>query len=153
MIASNIKDWANQFKPGDWPAGVLDKMDSLILTDIIFPLRIKSGIAMWPSAYYDAHIRETGTSQHSIECGRLSTATDMHVATITKMMRVMAVAETILEIGGIGVYFDTNTPMLHLDARKNRLVWLRYKNEFGELKYLYRENDYVKFYKKLGGLL
>lgn len=153
MKAINIKDWPNQFEAGDWPDKVLDKMDSLVLTEIIFPLRAMSGIAIWPSAFYGSHIRETGTSQHSIEGGRLSTATDMHVATIDKMLRVMAYAESMPSVGGIGIYFNTNTPMLHLDGRKGRLVWLCYEVGKGKPIYLYRENDPIKFYKKLGELL
>ena len=51
--------------------------------------------------------------------------------------------------GGIGIYFDTNKPLIHIDSRKGRLMWLCYKEEDGERVYLYRENDAVKFYKKL----
>lgn len=152
MNASNIKEFPVQFKKKDWPVGVLKRMDSLILTECIFPLRIKSGVPMWPSSMYSAHIREDGKSQHSIEGGRLSTATDMHVKTIPEMLKVMSVAESIDAIGGIGIYFDTNTPLVHIDGRKGRLMWLRYI-ECNKQFYLYRENDYVKFYKKLGELL
>jgi hypothetical protein len=76
----------------------------------------------------------------------------MHVSTIANMISAMNTAESIDEIGGIGIYFDTNTPLIHIDRRKARLVWLRY-TENDKQVYLYRENDRAKFYKKLGELL
>jgi uncharacterized protein YcbK (DUF882 family) len=109
---------------------------------------------MWPSALAEAHVRDSGKSQHSTNGGeRLSSATDMHLETISLMIASMAVAESIDAIGGIGIYFNTNTPMIHIDTRPDRLVWLCYKDNSGKLVYLYRENDYAKFYKKLGELL
>ena len=152
MKAIDIKDWPKQFTVNDWPNGVLEKMDGNLLTECLFPLRQNSGVPMWPSSLYGAHIRETGKSQHSIEGGRLATATDMHVSTIERMIKVMSIADAMPSIAGIGIYFDTKTPMIHIDSRETPLMWLCYK-EKGKRIYLYRENGYSEFYKKLGELL
>ncbi len=152
MKASEIKLWPAQFTVNDWPDGVLDKMDANLLIDCIFPLRKLSNIPMWPSSLYGAHIRSKGKSQHSIEGGRLATATDMHVSTISRMIEVMVIADSVDSIGGIGIYFDTNTPMIHIDSRKEKLMWLCYEHK-DERVYLYRENNYELFYQKLGELL
>lgn len=154
MKASNIKQWISYFSADEWPAGALDEMDADLFNDCVFPLRNLSGVPMWPSSLLAAHVRPNGTSRHSTQGGtRLSYATDLHVNSIGRMIKVMNFAESIPAIGGIGIYFNTNTPMVHIDKRPNRLVWLCYENEQGETIYLYRENDAVKFYKKLGELL
>ena len=101
---------------------------------------------MWPSQLFDAHVRPSGNSRHSTEDGeRLSDATDMHVKTIEQMLAAMNAAEQINEIGGIGIYFNTNTPLIHIDMRPTRLVWVCTRN--GE--YIYRENNRSKFYQVL----
>ncbi len=147
MKASDIIDFHEKFKKSDWPESVLDKMNSNVLIDGVFVLRDESGIPMWPSALAAAHVREDGNSRHSTQSGtRLSDATDMHVSSYYKMIEVMLYADNIDAIGGIGIYFNTNTPMLHLDMREGSLLWLCTKN--GE--YIYRENDIVKFYDALG---
>lgn len=155
--AVDIVNWPSKFTVNDWPKGVLEHMSAKFIEECLFVLRDKSRVPMWPSSLYGAHVRETGTSRHSIEGGRLSDATDMHVSSVANMLKVMSVAETIDRIGGIGIYFNTNSPMFHIDSREDRLVWLCYKNDKNDRnekpKYLYRENDYVKFYAKLGELL
>lgn len=155
MTANNIP--ANQwryFKKTEFPSGVLEHMDARLLTECLFPLRDKSGVPMSPSSLYEAHVRhDMGRSLHCTHHkARLSQATDFHVATHDKMMRVVNYAETMESIGGIGIYFDTNRPMIHIDMRPERLMWLRYKVGL-ERFYLYRENNHVLFYKKLGELL
>ena len=143
--ASTIKHWPKVFSFDDWPKGSLLYMSESIIHSV-FKLRNKSLIPMWPSHLFGAHVRHEGNSRHSTKNKtRLSDATDMHVSTIENMIRVMAVAESLPCIGGIGIYFDTNTPMIHIDNRMQRLLWLRTSN--GE--YVYRENDYVKFYQVL----
>ena len=143
--ASSIKNWPSTFKFTDWPKGTLFYMSESVIHSV-FKLRNKSLIPMWPSSIFDAHVRHTGNSRHSTKNKtRLSDATDMHVGTVENMIRVMAVAESLPCIGGIGIYFDTNTPMIHIDNRQDRLVWIRTSNG----KYIYRENDYVKFYSVL----
>jgi len=146
MKAANIRTWIKAFKLTDWPQGVLDCMDAAIIKFGVFVLREKSGIPMWPSSKPDAHIRPEGNSRHSTKGGeRLSDATDMHVKTHKQMVQLMGVAESIEYIGGIGIYFDTSTPLIHIDGRPQRLVWIR--TDQGE--YVYRENDPVKFYHVL----
>ena len=147
MNASMITNWPSNLSPSEWPEGTLKHMDHLLFTNAVFPLREKSGIPMMPSSLFEAHVRYEGKSRHSTSFGaRLSDATDFHVSTIDKMLIMMDVAESIDTIGGIGIYFDTNTPMVHIDVRPNRLVWLRTKA--GE--YVYKANGHIKFYRALG---
>lgn len=144
--ASALTAFHPKFTKSDWPEGVLDFMDADVLTKAVFPLRDQSGVPMWPSSLFGAHIRREGNSMHSTKGDtRLALATDMHVSTIANMLKAMYNAEKIPEIGGIGIYFDTNTPLIHVDLRPTRLVWLRTSK--GE--YVYRENNPVVFYETL----
>lgn len=160
MKASQIKNWPSNMQPHEWPAGSLDHMDADLFTDCAFPLRKVSGVPMMPSSLYGAHVRHDDSgSRHSTKKGtRLADATDLQVSSIGRMIAVLLAAERIPAIGGIGIYFDTNKPMIHIDKRPNRLVWLcsqewnKYKEKW-ERVYLYRENDPIKFYQKLGELL
>lgn len=147
MKANELVGWPVAFHPDEWPEGTLDRMDATVMTKAIWPLRALANIPMWPSKLVAGHVRTSGStkSQH-YAVGRLSTATDMHVSSLANMLKVMEAAETISDIGGIGIYFDTNTPMLHLDVRSKRLTWLRTKDG----KYVYKENDIIKFYVTLG---
>ena len=150
MNANNLNAWHHKFKPSDWPDGTLGQMSSTLFTGCVFPLRSQSGVPMWPSKLFEAHVRSNGNSQHSTQGStRLSRATDMHVSTIVDMLTVFNSALSIKAIGGIGIYFDTNTPMFHIDERADRLVWLRTKK--GE--YVYMQNDIIKFYKVLASEL
>ena len=154
MKASLIKYWPSNMQPQEWPVGTLDHMDADLFTDCVFPLRKMSGVPMTPSSLYGAHVRhdDSGSRHSTKEEKRLADATDLQVSSIGRMIAVMLSAEQISAIGGIGIYFGTNKPMVHIDKRPNRLVWLCYKED-GERVYLYRENDPIKFYKKLGELL
>ena len=154
MKASQLQNWPQNMQPHEWPGGTLKHMDADLFTDCVFPLRQKSGTPMVPSSLYEAHVRDDESdSQHNTKGGtRLVTATDLQVSSYGRMIHVMNTAEQIPAIGGIGIYFDTNKPLIHIDSRKGRLMWLCYKED-GERVYLYRENDAVKFYKKLGDLL
>jgi len=151
--------WPQNMQPHEWPSGTLKHMDADLFTDCVFPLRKRSGTPMVPSPLFGAHVRDDESgSQHNTKGGtRLSTATDLQVSSVGRMIHAMLTAEQIPAIGGIGIYFDTNKPMIHIDSRKGRLVWLCYSevDAQGNKKrvYLYRENDAVKFYKKLGDLL
>jgi hypothetical protein len=153
MKASEIKLWPEYFTENDWPEGVLENLDSHVLTDCVFPLRRGSGIPMWPSAYAPAHVRFDGNedNQH-YAVGRLSQATDMHCKTYRNMIALMVDAEKNEHIGGVGIYFDTNTPMIHVDryeTRGKKLTWMRTANK----KYIYKENNPVIFYKELANQL
>ena len=154
MKANEIKKWPQNMQPHEWPGGTLKHMDADLFTDCVFPLRQSSGIPMTPSSLFGAHVRDDESgSQHNTKGGkRLSTATDLQVSSIGRMISVMVAAEQIPAIGGIGIYFDTNKPMIHIDSREGRLLWLCHK-ENGKRVYLYRENDPIKFYVKLGELL
>lgn len=150
MKASEIKKWPVNLSASEWPNGALEQMDANLFVDCVFPLRKSSGIPMTPSSLLGAHVRSDGNSQHSTQGGtRLSTATDIQVSSISRMVSVMNYAEQLPSIGGIGIYFDTNKPLIHIDSRKGRLVWIARKNEKGEREYIYRENDSIKFYKTL----
>jgi hypothetical protein len=104
---------------------------------------------MWPSKLYDAHVRTEGNSAHSTQGGtRLAYGTDMHTKTYTNLMKVFSSLVANPEVGGIGLYFDTNSPMVHMDTRPQRLVWLRINGE-----YIYEVNNPVLFWTKLGEAL
>lgn len=154
MKASQIKNWPSNIQPNEWPNGTLDHMDADLFTDCVFPLRKMSGVPMTPSSLHGAHVRhdDSGSRHSTKEETRLADATDLQVSSIGRMIAVMLTAEQIPAIGGIGIYFDTNKPMIHVDKRPNRLMWLCYRED-GKRVYLYRENDPIKFYKKLGDLL
>lgn len=146
MKASELTKFHPRFTKNDWPKGVLNFLDADVLTKAVFPLRDLSNVPMWPSSLFDAHIRHEGNSMHSTKGKtRYALATDMHVSTIANMLKAMYSAEQIPEIGGIGIYFDTNTPLIHVDLRPQRLVWVR----TSEGEYVYRENDPKVFYQTL----
>ncbi len=149
MKASDIRKWPSNLKPHEWPEGTLDHMDSYLFTAVVFPTRERAKVAMWPSKLYGAHVRTEGSSCHSTQGGtRLSYATDMHVKTHADMMTVFNELQANKYVGGIGLYFDTNTPMIHMDTRARRLMWLRVEGE-----YIYAHKDPVRFYKELGKAL
>lgn len=148
MKASEITLWHPKFSPSDFPDGVLELMDARVLTDLVFPLRQSSKIPMWGSALFEAHVRMSGNSMHSIERTGLSNATDLHCKTYKQMIQLMDEAEQMPKVGGVGIYFDTKTPMIHLDrfdVRGKKLTWLRTIN--GD--YVYKQNDPIAFYKSL----
>lgn len=145
--AKDIIKWPVKFKPEDWPGNTLQHMSRELFIRGVFPLRAESGIPMWPSQLAAAHVREDGKSQHSTNFyTRLSQATDMHVKSYENLISIMAVADKMELIGGIGLYFDTHTPMFHIDMRKDKLMWIRTKAG----KYIYRENNHIEFYIELG---
>lgn len=146
MKASQIRSWPDAFKPTEWPIGTPDKMDAVLFTEGVFKLRYLSNTPMSPSSLYEAHVRDEGNSRHSTKGNtRLSDATDLHVSTYEQMIHCFSVAQSIQLIGGIGIYFDTNKPLIHIDMRPQRLCWVR----TSEGEYIYRENNYALFYKVL----
>lgn len=141
--------WPVEFSPEEWPEGTLHQMSPTVLEEGLFPLRHATGIPMWPSAFATAHVRDAGNSRHSTNGGaRLSDATDMHVATLDRLAVVFMAALMMRRIGGIGLYFDTNTPMFHIDMRPERLVWIRVDGEM-----IYFRNDPRRFFVELGRAL
>lgn len=149
MKASNISKWPSNLQPHEWPDGTLDQMDSHLFTAVVFPTRKDAGVAMWPSKLFGAHVRPDGNSCHSTKGGtRLAYATDMHIKSHKDMMKVFNVLQANDQVGGIGLYFDTNTPMIHMDTREGCMMWLRVAGE-----YIYAHKDPVRFYKELGKAL
>lgn len=154
MKASEFTGWTPSIKASEMPEGTLEFMDARIFSDIIIPLREATGIAIWPSSLARAHVRhEHGKGGHYTN-GKtnLSSATDFHTKSYENLMVLVKYLESMDSVGGIGIYFNTNTPMFHADLmsfRKRRLMWL--VNKKGE--YLYRENDPDKFAKELAKLL
>lgn len=126
MNIHNEINWPPELQPHEWPGSVIEDMHPRLFTDAAIPLRLESGIPIWPSQLPRAHVRqERSNSQHSTNEGeRLSTATDMHCRTYTQMMKLFGYAQRIDAIGGLGVYFATNTPMIHIDIRQDRLLWV-----------------------------
>ena len=140
MLVKDIVDWPKEFSPMEWPGNVLSHMDSKVLTDVLFPLRQRTGIPMSPSQLPAAHVRTDGSkrSQH-YAVGRNSTATDMTCGTIDEMIDLMHHAEVIESCGGVGVYFDTYNPLIHLDTRSTKFTWLVRTNKQGYREYIYKQ--------------
>ena len=96
-------------------------------------LRTLSRIPMIPSPVEGAWSRVEGSvnSRH-YAIDRLSDAGDLFPAR-DRLMDVWLYAVQMPELGGIGVYFDTDGidgspwPMIHLDLRPTRLLWACYE--------------------------
>lgn len=151
----NRINWIQQFSASEWPGNVTEQMAPSLFHRCLFPLRIACGFPMWPSQFETAHVRDFGGSRHSTNGGaRLSDATDQHVSTYGRLVEVFHQAQQIKAIGGIGIYFDTNTPMFHIDERSDRIMWLRVTevDEDGNNKqrYIYYHHDPIQFYIELG---
>lgn len=151
LTAADIQNWPAHLNAEEWPDGVLERMNIKVHTDIIFPMRINTNVPMWPSKLYEAHVRDEGRSQHSTSrkgCNGLSDATDMHCSSYRQLVELMDWAEDEALVGGVGIYFDTRSPMIHVDrfaTRGKKLTWLR--SSAGE--YIYKQADPVKFYHQL----
>jgi uncharacterized protein YcbK (DUF882 family) len=144
-------NWIREFSPDEWPDNVTEQMSPTLFHKGLFPLRQLSGIPMTPSQLAAAHVRTEGQSRHSTHGGtRLSDATDIHVGTTQAMLNVFTQAQRIEDVGGIGIYFDTNRPMFHIDMRPERLLWHRTK----EGHYIYLSDsattyEAIRFYHSL----
>jgi len=137
-------NWPREFSANEWPSGAIDRMDPKVFNDCLFPLRQLLGVPMRPSQLLGAHVRDTGTSRHSNTGGRLSDATDMHVPKLADMVRAYSLIRRVPAIGGFGMYWDTNEPLIHIDARPDKLCWQRINGKF-----IY-DTDSVAFHKALG---
>jgi hypothetical protein len=154
MKASDFNGWTSKIKKTEMPGDTICYMDSAVFSDVIIPLRNESGIPIRPSSLTRAHVRhEIGRGAHCTNNkSNLSSGTDWHTSSYTNLMSVINHLEQMESVGGIGIYFNTNSPMFHADLmsfRGSRLMWLVDTNG----KYFYRENDRVLFYIKLGELL
>lgn len=147
------------FSASEWPEGVLENMSSsiiLALTDLRSSL--PNDHRMTPSPLAAAHVRESSDSRHSLlwsdGTARLSDATDffMHDWNHAYAAWHKAVAHPL--IGGVGFYLDKhlnykNTPMLHIDGRREKLMWVCYKDGSRD-RYVYFHRDPKLFFKLMG---
>jgi hypothetical protein len=135
-----IIDWSDieNFTPGEFPAGVLEKMSPDFIYKLEF-FRVQLACTVNPSPVKGGWIRTDGsvTSQHFIGSDgnmRLSSAGDVFVNCDPIHALLIAVR---CGFGGIGIYFDKvlndkPTLMLHLDTRSsasgNPIIWLQDKD-------------------------
>ena len=134
----------NRFKRSEWPGDAGDMLDPLLLHAVF---RLRSKVPYWcymtPSPLYEGHIRHKGSSsRHSTEKGtRRSDATDLFLPSWKAAFVIWQEAQQ-TGFGGIGLYTDTvlggvAMPMMHLDMRSDRLMWVRNADD----GYVYFVND------------
>jgi uncharacterized protein YcbK (DUF882 family) len=128
------------FTKSEWPGDVTEDM-APELFDELFKLRKRAGCSMRPSPLVSAHVRASGNSRHSTQgWTRKSDATDIFLNKWDDAFRVFMHALA-MGFGGIGLYVDTAydgpRPMIHLDMRPNRVVWVRQQ-----------KSDYVYYHKE-----
>lgn len=141
MKASEI-NWGaiKRFSAAEWPPGTLEHMDASVITALA---AVRDSLprdhAMTPSPVPAAHVRHIGSSRHSTQGGtRLSDATDVFMPGGWKQaLAAWQAAQRVPEIGGIGFYLDkwlgspgNITPMLHIDCRPDRLLWVCLGNQY-----------------------
>lgn len=115
----------------EWPSKAISYMNPEILY-AAKKLRLKSGVALIPSPDPEAHVRWIdGSSRHAIgsDGSKLSDATDLFLTRNLDAAALWLAAQSVAEIGGIGIYFDTlygGIPrvMIHIDLRPERLLWV-----------------------------
>lgn len=160
VMQASLLDFENvdHFGRSEFPADVLEYIES----DLVLGLsdyRERLGHAVEPSAVVAGWYRAGGSekSRHYIGQGksspvRLSDGGDVFPQ--CDIRDAFLVAMGCDWWGGIGVYFDTNgndgkpQPMLHLDLRPGRVVWMRH-----EVRYIYplrSESERKEFWKLLG---
>ncbi|MCV6590780.1 MAG: hypothetical protein OIF57_17415 [Marinobacterium sp.] len=124
----------DHFGAHEWPGDALAHVDSeLVLALDAFRDRLGHGVV--PSPVVGGWYRLDGskTSRH-YAVGRLSDAGDVFPR--CDIRKALMVAQGCDWFGGIGVYLDTTgpsgkpEPMLHLDLRPGRVVWLRYEGRY-----------------------
>lgn len=152
------------FSAREWPSAdalggvnVLKHMTPGIIRTL-FDLRasVPEDHRMHPSPAWGAHVRPYGDSRHSISWDgtpRLSDATDFFMDW-EHVFYAWEQAQRIKEIGGLGIYFDTKlggalTPMLHIDNRPERLLWVRY-TEMTKQRYIYHADNPAVFHSIMG---
>lgn len=118
----------------EFPGDVLEHVeDDLILG--LSEYRDRLGHAVIPSPVVAGWYRKGGskTSRH-YAVGRLSDAADVFPQCSIREAWLTAMGCDWW--GGIGVYLDTNgpsghpQPMLHLDLRPGRVIWMRHKGKY-----------------------
>ena len=162
-----VIDWpmVKRFDADEWPiidsgdhAGdsVLAHMSPAVIEALV-ELRdaLPADHVITPSPVWQAHVRYTGTSRHSLKIDgvRLSDATDVFLAW-RHVWLAWALAQRIQGIGGIGLYLDTHLggqsmPMLHIDTRPERILWVRHAVQ-GEARYVYLHREPATFFSVIG---
>lgn len=142
------------FQRDEFPNGVLENIDNELVLGLD-EYRQRLGHPLVPSPLAGAWYRKDGskTSRH-YAVGRLSDAGDVFPQ--CDIRDALLVALHCDWWGGIGVYLDTNgpngkpQPMLHLDLRPQRQLWLRYQGQY--IYPLRSANERRRFWVLLGGL-
>lgn len=137
----------------EFPPGVIEQMDPRILA-ALSDLRNEVGLPLYPSPVYGAHIRERGTSRHSVEGGRLSDATDFFCRW-DAAWKYLDAARRHPDIGGIGIYTHTiyraalpgDWAMMHIDLRPDTLEWVCHQRPG---IYVYLQSEPLKYHRILG---
>jgi hypothetical protein len=153
-------DWnlIPNFSPGEWPLGVLDRMDATVI-QVLQQLRsaLPADHAMTPSPLPGAHVRDRGTSRHSTAGGRLADATDIFMRWEHAWAAWLAAVRH-PKVGGIGFYPDMmlrgrrgDFAMLHFDCRPQRIMWVGWRRPAETaLRYVYHHHDPAEFYRIMG---
>lgn len=156
MITAAALDWNNiaNFRANEWPAGVLHNMQARIIEAVAdIRAQLPADHRMTPSPAVKAHVRDTGTSRHSIEGGRrLSDATDIFMDHWAHAYAAWEIALHHPGIGGLGFYLDkwihspgNSKPMLHFDGRDEKIFWVCYRGPNGD-HYVYHHRNPERFH-------
>lgn len=141
----------DHFSRGEFPGDVLERVeDELILS--LNEYRGRLGYPVVPSPLVEGWYRAEGseTSRH-YAVGRLSDAGDLFPQ--CDIRRAFLVAQGCEWFGGIGIYLDTNgpdgkpQPMIHLDLRPERIIWMRYEGRY--IYPLRSAEEMAEFFKRL----
>lgn len=149
-------DWRSidYFSASEFPIGVLEHLEADYVVELS-EYRHRLGHPISPSPLSDGWFRLDGSeiSRH-YAVGRLSDAGDLFPH--CDIRDALMVALGCEWWGGIGVYLDTHgptgkpQPMLHLDRRAKRVIWMRYEG-----RYIYPQNsaeERKEFWQRLGEL-
>lgn len=124
----------DHFSVDEWPGDALAHISAeLVLA--LSEYRDQLGAPLIPSPLVDGWYRTDGstTSRH-YAVGRLSDAGDLFPRCDVRKALMVAMGFDLF--GGIGVYLDTTgpsgkpEPMLHLDLRPGRVIWMRYNGRY-----------------------
>lgn len=151
---ADAMDWrgVRYFTKNEFPEGVLKHLEAEFILSLE-GYRDRLGDVILPSPIKSAWYRTKGsmTSRH-YAVDRLSDAGDIFPQ--CDIRKALMVAMACKWWGGIGVYLDTTgpsgrpEPMLHLDMRLERKLWMRYSG-----RYIYPMNsqeELNEFFKRLG---
>ena len=158
MTANQVIDQIKEFNKNEFLPGKLELTDANVLLNLR-KLRLDWGQPIHPSRH-DHGLARTNpqfkNSQH-YAVGRLSTAIDFFPT--GNVIAFWEMCKQYSFIGGLGIYFDTNRsnlqpgPMIHIDLRPNRILWVRIYR-----KYIYLNNqtslsDWILLYDEISKYL